>query len=167
MELKEQIKGELLKQKEEKKQKSIEENSKLQKITLYTKPNNTLCENYKKVYTENGIKFEEKNINEHKNVISIIQSPQVPVIFINDNYLIQGRDFQSPQQSIGAIRHYADPKYVIPSFEEKTIELLKNINFGLNRNFQALSRQLSPINKLMVELSKEENEEKNKKNSKS
>ena len=50
MELKEQIKGELFKQKEEKLKKEKELNSKLKKITLYTLAKNTVCENYKKTY---------------------------------------------------------------------------------------------------------------------
>ena len=59
MELKEQIKGELLKQKEEKQQKMVEENSKLNEIEFYSKPDHPLSENFKKVYTESGVKFKE------------------------------------------------------------------------------------------------------------
>ena len=31
----------------------------------------------------------------------------VPIISINDNYLIHGREFQSPAQSLNLIRHFA------------------------------------------------------------
>ena len=52
MELKEQIKGELLKQKEEKLKKEKEINSKLKEITLYTKSDNPLSKNYKEFYNK-------------------------------------------------------------------------------------------------------------------
>ena len=116
MDLKAQIKGELVKQKEEKLQKEKEINSNLKEITLYTGKNNPVCENYKKYYTENGIKFKEKDISLHNEVTAIVQNNAVPVIFINDNYLVHGRDFQNPQQSTGAIRHFANPDYVNPPF---------------------------------------------------
>ena len=90
MELKEQLKGELIKQKEEKRKQTIEKNSKLKEITLYTKENNPLCETYKKFFSENGIKFNEKDINEHKKVISTVMIPNVPIIEVNDTYLVVG-----------------------------------------------------------------------------
>ena len=155
MELKEQIKGELLKQKEEKIKKQIEENSKLKEIKLYVKPNNVLCENYIKYYKEQGIKFEEKNIELYNEVAATVQLNSFPIIFVNDNYLVQGRDFQNPQQSINAIRHFANPDYIIPPFEHKLLESIKNLQFGLNKSLGNLNRQLQPIVKVMNELAQE------------
>tara|TARA_Y100001938_G_scaffold103189_1_gene140880 strand:+ start:521 stop:1033 length:513 start_codon:yes stop_codon:yes gene_type:complete len=163
MELKKQIKGELLKQKEEKQKKLIKENSKLKVIDLYVKSDHALSDNFKKVYKESGIKFKEFDIEKHKEINSITQNNQFPVIFINGNYLVQGRDFQSPQQSMGAIRHFADPEYVNPSFENKVIEQLKNMNTSINRGLQMLSRQLQPVVKIMNELAAEEKAEQTKK----
>ena len=162
MDLKEQIKGELIKQKEEKLQKEKEINSNLKEITLYTKKDNPICESFKKFYTENGIKFEEKDISLHNEVTAIVQNNAVPVIFINDNYLVQGRDFTNPQQSINAIRHYANPDYVVPPLNQVLLQSIKNLQFGLNKSLGNLSRQIQPIVKVMNELAKEENEQKDK-----
>jgi len=156
MELKEQLKKELLKQKEEKLQKEKEINSKLKKIILYTKSNNSLCESYKKLYNEQGIKFEEKDLDLHNEVAATVQLNAFPIIFINDNYLVHGREFNAPQQSVNAIRHFASPDYVIPSSNQKLIESIKNLQLSLNRSLGNLNRQLQPVIKVMNELSKEE-----------
>ena len=159
MELKEQLKGELIKQKEEKLQKEKEINSNLKEITLYTKKDNPICESFKKFYTENGIKFEEKDINEHKKVISTVMIPNVPIIEVNDTYLVVGRDFNNAQQCAGALKHFADPDYIAPSLEVQTLESIKNLNAQLNKLFQNLNRQMMPISKIMNELVQEERKE--------
>ena len=161
MDLKEQIKGELIKQKEEKLQKEKETNSNLKEITLYTRKDNPVCESFKKFYTENGIKFEEKDISLHNEVTAIVQNNAVPVIFINDNYLVQGRDFTNPQQSINAIRHYANPDYVVPPLNQVLLQSIKNLQFGLNKSLGNLSRQIQPIVKVMNELAKEDEQKDN------
>jgi len=166
MELKEQIKGELLKQKEEALKKQKEANSKLKEITLYTVPNVDISKNYKKHYELKGIKFKEKSLQENKHIQEITGNPGHPVIVVNGNYLVQGRDFHTPPQSIGVLRHYADPDYVSPSLEQKTFESLKNLQSNMGKLFQNLNRQLQPIVKIMNELQEEEvnkptNEKKN------
>ena len=83
MELKEQIKGELLKQKEEKLKKEKEINSKLKEITLYTKSDNPLSKNYKEFYNKQGIKFQEKDLNLHNEIVATVQLNAFPIIFIN------------------------------------------------------------------------------------
>ena len=161
MDLKEQIKGELFKQKEEKLKKEKEINSNLKEIILYTMKDNPICEKYKTFYTENGIKFKEKDILLHSNIAATVQLKTVPVIYINETYLVQGRDFQTPQQSIGAVRHYANPDYIIPSTDQLLLQSIKNLQFNLSRSLGQLNRQLQPIVKVMNELAQEENEEKN------
>ena len=49
----------------------------------------------------------------------------VPVIHVNDNYLVHGRDFQGPNQSINILKHFASPDYVSPSIEQRLIESIK------------------------------------------
>ena len=161
MELKEQIKQELLNQKEEKKKKAIEENSKLKEITLYTRPNVPICDNFKTFFTDNGIKYNEKDLSVYKEVISTVQISAALIIHVNGEYLAHGREFQTPQQCIPLLKHYADPDYIVPSHEQRLIESIKNLNNNTAKAIQGLSRQLQPIVKIMNELAKEENEEKN------
>jgi len=158
MELKEQIKQELLNQKEEQIKKNIEENSKLKEIILYTKPNNPPCENYKKFFKEQGIKFIEKDITLYNEVISTVQINTVPIIYVNENYLVQGRDFKNTQQCVNILKHFANPEYINPPFEIKLIESIKNLQFNIGQSFQNLSKQLQPIIKVMNEVAKETNE---------
>ena len=164
MELKEQIKQELLNQKEEKRKKAIEENSKLKEITLYTSQNTKqLCENYKKFFTDNGIKFTEKDINTYGEVLSTIQmNPAGPVIQVYDSYLIHGREFTNPQQCISVLKHFANPDYVTPKMEAKIHESIKNLSNGVGKALSQINRQLMPIARVMNQLAQEEKNEKAK-----
>ena len=163
MEIKEQIKQELIKQKEEKLKKAVEENSKLKEVTLYTSPKHTLCENYKKAFTTMGIKFKEKNIKEHKIVPYTVQINALPIIEVNDNYLVHSRDCNNPQQCIQALKHFAHPDFINPPFERRLIEMLKNISFNVNKNLGNVQRSLQPVMKVLNEISKEESPNNEKK----
>ena len=156
-ELKKAVHKDLTANKEKERLVRVKENKKLTKITLYTHKDNPICENFKKHFTQEGIKFEEKNLNDHKIVLSTIQIGNVPVIFINENYLVQGRDFQNPQQAVGAIKHFADPSFVNPPFEDRLIESIKNLNMNLGKNIMGLNRQLQPVIKIIKELAEEDN----------
>ena len=46
----------------------------------------------------------------------------MPVVFVNDNYLVQGRDFQQPKQCINILQHIASPDFVSPSIEMQTLQ---------------------------------------------
>ena len=160
-ELKKAVHKDLTVNKEKERLARVKENKKLTKITLYTHENNPMCKNFKKHFTQEGIKFKEKNLNDHKSVLTTVQLNNVPIIFINKNYLVQGRDFQNAQQAVGAIKHFADPNFVNPPFEDRLIESIKNLNMNIGKNIMGLNRQLQPIVKIMNELAKEDNEEKN------
>ena len=155
MDLKEQIKGELIKQKEEEAKKQIEINSKLKEIILYCIPDNPICKSYKDYYTANGIKFSEKDINLYPEVPAGVQTRMVPVILINDEYLVHNREFQGAAQSIGALRHFAHPDFVSAPDNIQLKEKLKNMQFQFNKQFQQLNRSLQPIIKVMSDLQKE------------
>ena len=155
--LKDLVRSDLKEQKEKERLKKVEQNKKLKEIILYTKENNPMCDNFKKYFSENGINFKEKNIDKHKIVLSTVQLSNVPVIYINKNYLVQGRDFQNPQQAENALKHFADPNFVNPSFEDRLIESIKNLNMNLGKNIMGLNRQLQPIVKIIKELAEEDN----------
>ena len=155
-ELRKAVHKDLTANKEKERLARVKENKKLTKITLYTHENNPICENFKKHFTQEGIKFEEKNLNDHKIVLSTVQIGNVPIIFINENYLVQGRDFQNPQQAVGALKHFADPDFVNPPFEDRLIESIKNLNMNLGKNIMGLNRQLQPVIKIIKELAEED-----------
>ena len=70
--------------------------------------------------------------------------------------MVQGRDFQNPQQCINILHHLASPDFVSPSIEMKTLESLKNLSFNMSKSIQNLNRQLNPIIKLLNSLREEE-----------
>ena len=142
--------------KEKEKQERIEKNSKLKKVMVYTKPKNPSCEALLKAFEQEGIKFTDKDIHAYPEVLATVQINATPVVFINDNYLVQGRDFQNPQQCINILHHLASPDFVSPSIETKTLESLKNLSFNMSKSIQNLNRQLNPIIKLLNSLREEE-----------
>jgi hypothetical protein len=158
MELKEQIKQELLQKKEKELAAEKKINAGLKEITLYTKEKNPMCEQFKKTYTDVGIKFIEKPLD--KSVIAITGNQAVPIIHVNDNWLVQGRDFMNTKQSIAVLRHVADPEYVNPPFETRMLEALKNLSMNIHKSMTGLNRQLKPVIDVMQGITKEIQEEK-------
>ena len=157
MELKEQLKQELLNQKEEKIKKQIEENSKLKTITVYAPgPKHPNTEIYFKHLDSQGIKYKFKDILKHKKVGNTVRTNQFPVISVNNNYLLLGRDFKNQFQLASMLKYFADPNWETPSHEELVIEQLKTLNNTLGTQFANLNRQLQPVIKIMNELAKEE-----------
>tara|TARA_B100000287_G_C20235101_1_gene623779 strand:- start:40 stop:573 length:534 start_codon:yes stop_codon:yes gene_type:complete len=166
MELKEQIRGELVKQKEEKLQKEKEINSKLTEVTLYMVPDmpnqkNPMTSNLRQYLTDNGVKYNEKDITIHPEIKSIVQIPAQVVGVVNGNYIVHGRDFQNPQQLVGQLRFLASPDYVAPSNSDEVLtQSIKNLNHTIRTQFQNLMRTLQPMLKVMNDLSKEMEAEK-------
>ena len=165
MNVKEQIRKELLNQKEVERQQRIEENSKLTKITLYTRgEDDKIGKSYKEQYDKIGIKYTEKDLNTYPEISYTIGQPSSPVIEINGNYLVHGREFQSPMQSLGLIKFYASPDYIKPVFESKLDNDLKNIAHGLVKGMQQLQKQIAPVLKILNSLAEEENTDAKKNN---
>ena len=160
MEIKEQIKQELLKQKEEKVKQAIEENSKLKEINLYITPEHPTAKLYKKHFTEQGIKFKESNLLENIYIKNLVQINTQIVIEVNGEYLALGRDFNSPIQCINILRHVAQPDYKLPPFEIRIVEAFKNLSFNMGKSIQGLNRSLQPITRIMTELAQEDAKEK-------
>mgnify|MGYP001303120715 CR=1 FL=1 len=167
-ELKDQIRGELTKQKEEKLQKEKDLNKNLKEITFYAikDEGNIMVKNFRKFFKDNEIRFQEKDILIHQEIRAIVQVPAQMVVVVNGIYLVHGRDFNNPQQLIGALRFVASPDYVIPSDStEVVLQQLKNLSSNIGKQFQGLMRTLQPMLKVMNDLQKEM-EEDNKETSK-
>ena len=162
--LKDLVRNDLNEIKEKERLKRIKEHSSLKEIILYTTPNNVMCENYKKFFTSEGIKFIEKNIEDNKEVLATVQMAQYPIIYINENYLVHGREFMNPQSAIGAINHFANPNFVNPPVENRLIESIKNLNYNMSKSIQSLSRQLQPVVRIINQIAEEEKKENEQKN---
>ena len=169
IDLKDLVRNDLKELNEKERKKRVKENSKLKQITIYTTPNNPQSEKYKDHFTSEGIKFIEKDTikdkKEYQKAISTVQMASYPIIYVNENYLVHGREFNNASQAVKAIQHFASPGFVNPPAEERLIETIKNLQMNMNKYFSNLNRQLQPIVRIMNEIATEEkpnNAEKNK-----
>ena len=107
-------------------------------------------------------------MDEWKKVISITNFNRLPAVIINKNILHFQRDFQQPQQLIGAIQHFASPNFINPDFERHMLEALKTNNYNLFTKFRQIEQRLMPLTQFITTLQKQiaeeekaENEQKN------
>ena len=148
-ELKEIVRKDLNIQKEKENKKRIEENSKLKKITVYTgvRKGNDIGSNLLKYLDEGGIKYTAKNIEDNLDIKTIVQNQGLPIVAINGEYLVYGRDFNTPIQLEQAVKHFANEKFIAPDPVASLQQQIKNLNAGILKGFQTLNGQLSQLNK--------------------
>ena len=165
-ELKDLVRQDLNKIKEEEIKKEKEINSKLKEVDLYwtSKSGSTLHTLYTKYFDENGIKYNLKEIHDHPEVSSLVMGFATPIIAVNGEYLVYGRDFKSPPPLVKILRVIADPNFIQVDPNAKLIEMLKNTNRLINQNFQRMAQMIQPIVKVMQSLEAEEKKENAKKN---
>ena len=158
MELKEQIIQELNEQKQKEQEQRKLVFSSLIPINFYCRPGNPNCDGYRDFFKDNGIKFEEKDLGNHPEIMSTVQMNLVPIIEVNDIFLVVGRDFSSPQALSQKLPHIASSQWKKSiSPEAEILETLKNLKHMLNRSFQQLNKNLAPITKVMNQMILEEN----------
>ena len=160
MDLKEQIKGELQKQKDIELEKIKEANSKLKEFTFYTTDkSNPLIENTKKYLDSQGFKYIEKDVSKHKDeynkIVSTVNMNVLPMVLVNGVYLVYKRDFQNPQQLAQGIKHIASPDFVEPKSKLKVIEHLKKTQYHLWNKLDSLEKQLTPVLNILTKLTEE------------
>jgi glutaredoxin len=160
MELKEQIKQELLEKKEQERLERVKANSKLKKVNLLT--NGTpYCNTIKEQLDQEGIKYLEKSDKkEIDKAVAITNLNMFPMVNINDVYLVNGRDFTNPQQLVQGITHMANPNYENPSSDLKTLEHIKTVQYHLWQKLNRIEQSLNPITGFITNLQKEIAEEK-------
>ena len=161
--LKSKFIGELKDKKEEERLERVKANANLKEITIYTHKDQQHCKQYIDFLTNEGIKFIEKeqskNLKEYNQFVSVTNMGGFPGIQIDNNYLVNGRDFQNPQQLIQTIQFLANPDFKRPSLDIVTIEHLKTANYHLMMRINQLSQQLTPVNNFITTLEKELKEE--------
>ena len=131
-ELKKAVHKDLTAEKEKERLERVEKNSKLTEVTVYTRPKNPTCEALIKTFEQEGIKFIDKDINTYPEILATVQLNAVPIVFVNDNYLVQGRDFQNQQQLVNALQYLGDPDLQVPSSEDRLLEHMKTNNYQLH-----------------------------------
>ena len=123
------------------------------KIVIYTSKTCQYCDQVKKSLTESSIEFTEIDIIEYKsvwnNVKNLTATPVTPTIKINDEFLLPGRDFVSPENLIEIISNFKESIY---SENRRALELIKTLNYNTYTAFNRLSAVIQQIeNKLNTE----------------
>jgi len=162
IDLKDQIKENLLSQKRKEQAERILVNSSLIPVTVYTQKTNPACDATLKYFKENGIKFKEEEVTPA--IQAIVQVRSVPIISVNGFNLVQGRDFSNPQSCANMLLHVAKPGFVSPPFESAMIEAMKNLGFKLNQQISQIQRQLAPVVKIMNQIAAEDKKDAKKNN---
>tara|TARA_R110001606_G_scaffold366672_1_gene521906 strand:+ start:305 stop:832 length:528 start_codon:yes stop_codon:yes gene_type:complete len=163
--LKAEIKGELETQKEIKREENRKLNANLREVILYTKETCPYCIDFLKMLDEEGIKYTNKEIEqegireEFDKMVTLTGQGVFPTILINNNWLIPNRDFRGMTQGIHMIKTIAQPSYVNPPNDLKTIEMLKQMNANFQQAFENMQKAIQPIQKFMTDIQNEIAEE--------
>jgi glutaredoxin len=162
--LKKQVIADLNKKKEKELKERKKLNSKLENIILYT-TDIPVSNKLKSGLKEEGVKFKEKDLQKYPEVLATVQQwTNAPILFVNNTYLIMGRDFHNANQCIEKLHQVANPDYIIPSTDQYLIESIKNLSFNMQTAVRQLGRkihELQPMVKLLNEITQEAKEEDN------
>ena len=155
--LKEEVKSYVLDTKQKEKEAKQLVFMGLKKINFYCNEENPLCKRYIEVFEENKIKFEQKPMDAE--YASIVNTYNQPVINVNGVNLVVSRDFTTPEQLTSTLLHVANPNFILPPFETRMEESIKNQFHGLRKMIQNLSRSIHPMARMLAGLEKEVREE--------
>ena len=155
--------NELKDKKETERLERVKANGDLKEVIIYTHKGQQHCKQFTDMLTQEGISFTEIDIIENKEewakVVTITNLGLSPTVLVNKNFLVQRRDFQNPQQLVGAIQHFANPNFENPAFEGQILEQMKTNNFNLFQTIQRLEGRLNPLITFIQNLEKQLNEE--------
>ena len=155
--------NELKDSKETKRLERVEANSNLKEVIVYTDKNQPHNKQFTDALTQEGIRFIEKNITENKEewakVVATTNLGSLPTVLVNENFLVQRRDFNNTQQLLGAIQHFANPTFSNPTFEDKMFEQMKTNQHNFMNRITQLEQKITPVITFITNLQKELEEE--------
>ena len=169
-ELKKAVHKDLIEQKEQERLKNVKANSILENIIMYTRKDDRLCKGIKDGLDQNGIKYEERDIEEYRKeystIVAATNNGNLPVFNINNHYIHHGRDFYNTPQLVKIARTYAHPEFTEPPFEIYLREQIKSINHNISKSLGQLTQSIQPVIKVLSDLAKEDQEDSKKDNEK-
>ena len=159
--LKNKFLGEMKDQKEIERLERVKANNNLKEVTIFTHKNQPHCKQFTDMFIQEGIKFNEidasegDGLDEWNKVVSITNLGMFPTVLVNQNFLVQRRDFQNAQQLVGAIQYFGSPKFENPNFEGKMFEQMKTNSYNMFQTIQRLEGRLTPIITFIQNLEKQ------------
>ena len=157
--------NELKDKKETERLERVKANADLLEVTVFTNKHQPNLKQFTDELTSEGINFIEVDTSEGEGaedwnkVIAITNLGMLPTVLVNQNFLVQRRDFQNPKQLIGAIQYFGNPKFENPDFEGRIFEQMKTNQFNLFTQIQQLQGRLNPIITFVQNLEKQLAEE--------
>ena len=129
----------------------------MKKIKVYTNSTCGHCAQLKKALQEANIKFIEKEASKNQKEWGLTQMitglGMFPTVKAGDNYLVPGRDFNTPEQAVQKLQNIEDLDKL--SNDVKLLEAFKTLTFSINNGFQRMFQQL---NELQTKLNTEKND---------
>ena len=124
-------------------------------MIIYTNKTCNYCKLIMEKFTKEKIDFIEKNNEEFAEewykVSNHTELPIFPTILVNGNYLIPGRDFNSPEQVIGIVNYLISSEYPNWSNEEIIIEKIKTLKYNNLISIRQLNIKLNQIEEKLKE----------------
>ena len=118
----------------------------MDKIEIYTMPTCTICKEVKDELIKQNIKFQEKIVSEFQDefdqIALLTRVASTPIIYYKDNYLVAGRDFNSPQNLITVLHKFKNCKF---DLLHQNNESIKTLNFNMAMAFQRMDQLLKEI----------------------
>tara|TARA_R100001443_G_scaffold114991_1_gene131896 strand:+ start:647 stop:1036 length:390 start_codon:yes stop_codon:yes gene_type:complete len=115
-------------------------------IVIYTNEVCPYCKSVKEELEKQNIEFENKLTkdysNEWQDVVSLTEIPTVPTVLCDGEYLVSGRDFNSPTHLANILKNYKKTKFDI---NRRNFEKLKTLNYNISVAFRTLDQTLKQI----------------------
>ena len=154
---------ELTDKKEVERLERVKLNTNLKEAVIYTSKDQPQSKQFTDFLTNEGIKFIEKEqseyVNEYNEFVATTNMGGFPSVIINNNFLVMRRDFQTPQQLVGAIQFLGNPEFKNTNSEKTVLEHLKTTNYNLLMRLNQLSQQIAPMITFIQKLEKQLSEE--------
>jgi len=119
----------------------------MNKIKVYTNSTCGHCAQLKKALQEASIKFIEKEASKNQKEWGLTQMitglGMFPTVKAGDNYLVPGRDFNTPEQAVQKLQNIEDLDKL--SNDVKLLEAFKTLTFSINNGFQRMFQQLNEL----------------------
>ena len=120
------------------------------KIRVYANEACPYCKQVKEELTKNNIEFDEvlteNNKEEWQATVNTTGIPTVPTLYFKNQYLVPGRDFNTPENLVKLIQDYKPSKLTT---QEVTLEKLKTLRYNISTAFNRTNQILTQIeNKL-------------------
>ena len=119
----------------------------MNKIKVYTNSTCGHCAQLKKALQEANIKFIEKEASKNQKEWGLTQMitglGMFPTVKAGDNYLVPGRDFNTPEQAVQKLQNIEDLDKL--SNNVKLLEAFKTLTFSINNGFQIMFQQLNEL----------------------